>query len=65
VRPLYAGNAIATVKTAEPTKILSIRGTAFDKAPAEGGSAASEAAPTVADVDAGQYGHRHTPFYLD
>lgn len=53
VRPLYAGNAIATVKTAEPIKMLSVRGTAFEKAPAEGGNAAVEPAPAVADVDAG------------
>ncbi len=32
-RPIYAGNAIATLKATEPIKLLSIRPTAFDKAP--------------------------------
>jgi len=53
VRPMYAGNAIATVKTSEPLKILTVRATAFDKAAATGGSATTEAAPAVAAPDAG------------
>lgn len=53
VRPMYAGNAIATVKTSEALKILSVRATAFDKAAATGGSATTEAAPAVAAPDAG------------
>ncbi len=46
-RPIYAGNAIATVQTADAIKLLTVRGTAFDPAAATGGSAAIEA---VSDV---------------
>ena len=42
-RPIYAGNAIATVKSADGKKVLTVRGTAFEKAAAEGGSASVEA----------------------
>lgn len=42
VRPIYAGNAIATVESTDPIKILTIRGTAFPAAEATGGSAAIE-----------------------
>ncbi|UTW58477.1 FAD-binding protein [Kordiimonas sp. SCSIO 12603] len=38
-RPIYAGNAIATVQSADAVKVITVRGTAFDKAAAEGGSA--------------------------
>ena len=38
-RPIYAGNAIATVQSADTKKVITVRGTAFDKAAAEGGSA--------------------------
>ncbi|RDE05842.1 electron transfer flavoprotein subunit alpha/FixB family protein [Sphingomonas aracearum] len=41
-RPIYAGNAIATVQSKDGKKVLTIRGTAFEKAAAEGGSAAIE-----------------------
>ena len=41
-RPIYAGNAIATVQSSDPVKIITVRGTAFDPAAAEGGSAAIE-----------------------
>ncbi|MDP6388516.1 MAG: FAD-binding protein [Alphaproteobacteria bacterium] len=37
-RPNYAGNAIATVKSSDPVKVVTVRATAFDPAPAEGGS---------------------------
>lgn len=43
VRPIYAGNAFATVKSSDKIKVMTIRTTAFDAAPAEGGSAAIEA----------------------
>jgi electron transfer flavoprotein alpha subunit len=46
-RPIYAGNAIATVKSSDAKKVITVRGTAFDKASAEGGSG------TVEAVDAG------------
>lgn len=39
VRPIYAGNAFATVQTEEPHQFITIRGTAFDLAQAEGGRA--------------------------
>ena len=41
-RPIYAGNAIMTVKSADPKKVVTVRGTAFEAA-GEGGSAAVEA----------------------
>jgi len=43
-RPIYAGNAIATVKSSDAKKVLTVRGTAFAKAVATGGSASVEAA---------------------
>jgi len=46
-RPIYAGNAIATVRTKDAKKVITVRGTAFEKAPREGGSG------TVEAVDAG------------
>jgi electron transfer flavoprotein alpha subunit len=49
-RPIYAGNAIATVQSADPIKVITVRTTAFDAAAAEGGSAAVENAPAVADA---------------
>ncbi|MDX9859659.1 MAG: FAD-binding protein [Rhodospirillales bacterium] len=48
VRPVYAGNALATVQSADSIKVITVRGTAFEPAAAEGGSAAVE---TVAAVD--------------
>lgn len=41
-RPIYAGNAIAKVKSSDKLKVLTVRGTAFDKAATEGGSASAE-----------------------
>jgi electron transfer flavoprotein alpha subunit len=46
-RPIYAGNAIATVKSKDAKKVITVRTTAFEKAAAEGGSGAVET------VDAG------------
>jgi electron transfer flavoprotein alpha subunit len=48
-RPIYAGNAIATVQSADPVKVLTVRTTAFDAAPATGGSAAIESVAAAAD----------------
>jgi electron transfer flavoprotein alpha subunit len=42
VRPIYAGNALATVQAADAVKVMTVRGTAFEKAATEGGSAAIE-----------------------
>ncbi len=50
LRPIYAGNAIATVQSSDAIKVLTIRGTGFDAAPAEGGSAAVEAVSSVHDA---------------
>jgi len=47
-RYIYAGNALATVKTSDAKKVITVRTTAFEPAAAEGGSAAVE---TVAAVD--------------
>ncbi|TNE71107.1 MAG: electron transfer flavoprotein subunit alpha/FixB family protein [Gammaproteobacteria bacterium] len=49
VRPIYAGNAIATVKSSDSIKVITVRPTAFD-AVAESGSAAVEALDTVKDA---------------
>ena len=49
-RPIYAGNVIATVKSLDATKVVSVRGTGFDPAPAEGGSASVEAVTAVHDT---------------
>ena len=48
-RPIYAGNAIATVQTSDAKKVITVRGTAFDKAPAEGGSGTIEAVAGTGD----------------
>jgi len=42
VRPIYAGNAMATVKSADAKKLITVRAASFDPAPASGGSAAIE-----------------------
>ena len=48
-RPIYAGNAIATVQTADKVKVVSVRPTSFDPASAEGGSAAVETVGAAED----------------
>jgi electron transfer flavoprotein alpha subunit len=48
-RPIYAGNAIATVQSSDATKVLTVRTTGFDAAAANGGSAAVETLSGVAD----------------
>ena len=42
-RPIYAGNAIATVRSKDAKKVITVRGTAFDKAARDGGSGSVEA----------------------
>jgi len=42
-RPIYAGNAIATVQSTDAVKVITVRGTGFDAAAASGGAAAVEA----------------------
>jgi electron transfer flavoprotein alpha subunit len=48
-RPIYAGNAIATVQSTDGTKVITVRTTGFDAAAATGGSAAVESADAQAD----------------
>jgi electron transfer flavoprotein alpha subunit len=48
-RPIYAGNAIATVQSADAVKVITVRTTGFDAAAATGGSAAVESVAAVAD----------------
>ena len=48
VRPIYAGNAMATVQSTDATKVITVRGSTFDKAAADGGSASTE---TIAAAD--------------
>jgi len=48
-RPIYAGNAIATVQSGDATKIITVRTTGFDPAAATGGSAAVESVAAAAD----------------
>ncbi|BBE33166.1 electron transfer flavoprotein subunit alpha/FixB family protein [Sphingosinicella microcystinivorans] len=48
-RPIYAGNAIATVESADTKKVITVRGTAFEKA-ADGGSASVEAVSGSGDA---------------
>jgi len=50
VRPIYAGSVLATVRSSDPIKVITVRATGFDAAPAEGGSAAIETAPVAADT---------------
>jgi electron transfer flavoprotein alpha subunit len=49
-RPIYAGNVIATVKSTDAKKVITVRTTAYDAAPAEGGSATIEAISSVHDA---------------
>jgi len=48
-RPIYAGNAIATVQSTDATKVITVRSTGFDAAAASGGSASVETAAAQAD----------------
>ncbi|CAJ0722891.1 MULTISPECIES: electron transfer flavoprotein subunit alpha/FixB family protein [Ralstonia] len=54
-RPIYAGNAIATVQSVDKVKVITVRGTAFDPAAATGGSAATENLTAVADAGISQF----------
>ena len=48
-RPIYAGNAIATVQTKDAKLVITVRGTAFEKAATEGGSGTIEAVASTGD----------------
>lgn len=49
-RPIYAGNAVATIQSTDKIKVISVRGTAFDGVASEGGSAAVENVDLVKDA---------------
>ncbi|VVN97955.1 electron transfer flavoprotein subunit alpha/FixB family protein [Pseudomonas fluorescens] len=49
-RPIYAGNVIATVQSSDPIKVITVRSTAFEPAPTEGGSAPIDTLVAVADT---------------
>ncbi|MEQ8733618.1 MAG: FAD-binding protein [Rhodospirillaceae bacterium] len=49
IRPIYAGNAMATVQSKDKTVLITVRGSTFDKAAAEGGSAAIESVSAAED----------------
>ncbi len=49
VRPIYAGNALATVKSKDPIKVITVRTTGFDAVAATGGGAAIESTPSPGD----------------
>jgi electron transfer flavoprotein alpha subunit len=50
-RPIYAGNVIATVQSSDAIKVLTVRGTAFDAAAADGGSASVEAVASAHNAE--------------
>ena len=51
VRPIYAGNALATVESSDAKKVITVRATAFDAAASDGGSAAIETVPPAGKSD--------------
>nr|WP_298794986.1 FAD-binding protein [uncultured Acetobacter sp.] len=55
VRPIYAGNALATVRSSDAKKVLTVRGSAFDAAPAEGGSASIETVAPAANLNVSEF----------
>ncbi|MBO9575790.1 MAG: electron transfer flavoprotein subunit alpha/FixB family protein [Sphingobium sp.] len=58
-RPIYAGNAIATVKTSDKKLVITVRGTAFAKAASTGGSAAIEAISGPVDTGRSSFVSAH------
>ena len=59
-RPIYAGNAIATVQSSDATKVITVRATCFDAAAASGGSATVESIAAVADSTSSTFTGRET-----
>jgi len=55
-RPIYAGNALATVKSGEALKVITVRTTSFEAVAAEGGSAAVEAVSATGDAGKTTFG---------
>ncbi|UKD15655.1 FAD-binding protein [Burkholderia aenigmatica] len=54
-RPIYAGNAIATVQSSDPVKVITVRATGFDPVAAEGGNAMVERIEAAADAGKSQF----------
>ncbi|HZZ02321.1 electron transfer flavoprotein subunit alpha/FixB family protein [Paraburkholderia sp.] len=54
-RPIYAGNAIATVQSSDPIKVITVRATGFDPVAAEGGSASVEKIEAANDAGISQF----------
>ncbi|MEN2474148.1 electron transfer flavoprotein subunit alpha/FixB family protein [Burkholderia sp. GS2Y] len=54
-RPIYAGNAIATVQSGDPVKVITVRATGFDAVAAVGGNAAIEKIEAAADAGKSQF----------
>lgn len=57
-RPIYAGNAIATVQSSDPIKVITVRATGFDAVASEGGSASVEKIEAAADRGVSQFVNR-------
>jgi electron transfer flavoprotein alpha subunit len=55
IRPIYAGNALATVKSSDAKKIITVRAASFDPVAPEGGTATIEAAATPAASDMSRF----------
>ncbi|MDB5318237.1 MAG: electron transfer flavoprotein subunit alpha [Rhodospirillales bacterium] len=56
-RFIYAGNALATIRSADATKVATVRAASFDPVPATGGSASTEAAPSITEPGLSQFLH--------
>ena len=54
-RPIYAGNAIATVRSSDAKKVITVRGTAFERAAREGGSGSIEQVDAGSDAGASSF----------
>jgi electron transfer flavoprotein alpha subunit len=55
VRPIYAGNALATVKSSDPKKVITVRAASFDPVPAEGGSGTIESIGDAGDTGVSRF----------
>src|ERR1700674_2506224 len=55
VRPIYAGNVLATVRSTDPVKVITVRGTGFGPAASEGGSATIDAVEAAGKTDASRF----------
>jgi electron transfer flavoprotein alpha subunit len=55
IRPIYAGNALATVRTSDAKKIMTVRAASFDPVPAEGGQATIEPVTSTARQDGSRF----------